>query len=131
MSIAARPLQPGEPAPDFQLPAVDRDSIVSLEDYRGRSPLLLALFRGLWCPFCRRDIAQLGLVKEKLKAAAGIETLGIVATTAENARLYFRFRPTRLPLAADAELRTHRAFGVPRPEPTPAREEVPHQVKTE
>ena len=26
----------------------------SLADYRGRSPLFLALFIGLWCPFCRR-----------------------------------------------------------------------------
>jgi hypothetical protein len=54
----------------------------------------------------------------KLKAV-GVESLGIVATSPENARLYFRFRPARLRLAADPELTTHRAFGVPKPEPTP------------
>jgi len=43
-----RPLQPGDPAPDFALPAVEREGIVSLSDYRGRSPLLLAMFRGVF-----------------------------------------------------------------------------------
>jgi peroxiredoxin len=42
------PVQPGEPAPDFTLPAANREGTVSLADYRGRSPLLLALFRGLY-----------------------------------------------------------------------------------
>ncbi len=42
------PVQPGEPAPDFTLPVVDRDGTVSLADYRGRSPVLLALLRGLY-----------------------------------------------------------------------------------
>ena len=37
----------------------------------------------------------------------------------ENARRYFKFRPTRLRLAADPELSIHRAYGVPKPEPTP------------
>ena len=41
-------VQPGEPAPDFTLPAAHREGSVSLADYRGRSPLLLALFRGLY-----------------------------------------------------------------------------------
>jgi peroxiredoxin len=45
---ARPPLQPGEPAPEFTLPAVDRDGTVSLADYRGRSPVLLALLRGLY-----------------------------------------------------------------------------------
>jgi len=95
------PVSPGEAAPDFTLPAVDRNEMVSLADYRGRSPVFLALFIGLWCPFCRRQIAQLGTTEGKLKAL-GVETLCVVATPAENARLYFKFRPTRMRLAADA-----------------------------
>jgi peroxiredoxin len=112
------PVGPGEPAPAFTLPAVGRDGTVSLDDYRGRSPVLLALFRGLYCPFCRRAIAQLGVTTEKLKSV-GVETLAVVATSPENARLYFRFRPTRAPLAADPELIIHRAYGLPRPPVTP------------
>ncbi len=113
------PVAPGEVAPDFTLPAADRPETVSLADYRGRSPVFLALLVGLWCPFCRRSIAQMGKVESKLKAL-GVEALGIVATPPENARLYFKFRPTRLRLAADPELTTHRAYRLPKPEPTPA-----------
>lgn len=112
------PVAPGEAAPDFKLPAIDRTETVSLADYRGRSPVFLALLVGLWCPFCRRQIARMGTTEGKLKAL-GVETLGVVATPAENARLYFKFRPTRLRMAADPELSTHRAYGVPKPVPTP------------
>ena len=112
------PVSPGEPAPDFTLPAVDGRDQVSLSDYRGRSPVFLALLLGLWCPFCRRQIARMGATEAKLKAI-GVESLGIVATASENAQLYFKFRPTRLRLAADPELTTHRAYRLPRPAPTP------------
>lgn len=108
----------GEPAPDFELSAVDGSGTVSLADYRGRRSLFLSLFIGLWCPFCRRQIVQLSSIREALKAL-GVETLGVVATSPENAKLYFRFRPTRLRLAADPEFATHRAFGLTRPAPTP------------
>ena len=112
------PIEPGEAAPDFTLPAVDRNETVSLADYRGRSPVFLALLVGLWCPFCRRQIAQLGATEGKLKAL-GVESLAVVATPPENARLYFKFRPTRMRLASDPELSTHRAYGVPKPSVTP------------
>ena len=112
------PVAPGEPAPHFTLPAVDGSRTISLADYRGKSHVFLALFVGLWCPFCRRAIAQMAATEGTLKAA-GVETLAIVATTPENARLYFKFRPCRLPLAADPELSTHRAYGVPKPAATP------------
>jgi peroxiredoxin len=112
------PLQPGEKAPDFVLQAVNREGTVSLGDYRGKSPLLLALFRGVYCPFCRRAIAQLGVTRQKLEAL-GVETLGIVATKPENARLYFRYHPAQVALAADPELLTHRSYGVPKPAVTP------------
>src|SRR5215510_13701575 len=110
----AQPLSPGQPAPPFTLPAVDGSQPISLSDYYGRSPLFLALLIGLWCPFCRRQIAQIGAIEGKLKVG-GIEALGIVATPPENARLYFKFRPTRLRLAADPELTTHRLYGLPKP----------------
>ena len=45
--MASMLLRPGDPAPPFALPAVNREGQVSLDDYRGRSPVLVGLFRGL------------------------------------------------------------------------------------
>ena len=105
-------LRPGDPAPHFALPAVNREGQVSLDDYRGRSPVLVALFRGLHCPFCRRQLVQLGTTQEKLKAV-GVETMAVVNTPLERARLYFKYRPARVLLTADPEAATHRSFGLP------------------
>lgn len=110
-------IEPGQAAPDFTLPAIHREGSVSLSDFRGETSVLLAIYRGLYCPFCRRTIAQLDRAYEPLKAL-GVEALGVVATEAQNARLYFRFRPTRLPLLADPELVTHALYRLPRPEMT-------------
>jgi peroxiredoxin len=105
------PVRVGESAPDFALPAVHREGLVSLSDYRGRKPVLLGLFRGLWCPFCRRQIVQLGVIGERL-LVFGIEPVAIVATSVERARLYFQYRRVPIPLAADEDLTTHRAYGL-------------------
>ena len=129
--VQPRPLvQPGEPAPDFTLPAADREGTVSLADYHGKSALLLALFRGLYCPLCRRNIVQMGLMAEKLQAA-GVEMLGVVATKPEHARLYFRFRPPRVPMAADPDMSTLRAYGVPKPSVTPELLQVYQSARTD
>lgn len=116
MSENARsmPVQPGEMAPEFSLPAVHQAGSVSLSDYRGKTPVLLAIFRGLFCPFCRRAIAQLNAVSEKLRQA-GVEPLAVVATDVDNARLYFKLRPSKMAIVSDAECAAHRAFGVPEP----------------
>ena len=45
--MASHVLRPGDPAPHFALPAVNRAGQASLEDYRGRCPVLVGLFRGL------------------------------------------------------------------------------------
>lgn len=116
MSTSQRraPVQPGEKAPDFSLPAVHQESVVSLSNYVGRAPLLLAIFRGLYCPFCRRALAQFGGTSDKLRQR-GIESLAVVATELENARIYFKLRPSKVPIVADPECSTHRAFGLPNP----------------
>jgi peroxiredoxin len=114
MTAEAHPVAPGDAAPGFSLPAIDGGSPISLDDYRGRTPVFLALHIGLWCPFCRRHIAQMSAAEGMLKGM-GVESIGIVATPVENARLYFKFRQTRQKLAADPQLSTHRAYGLPKP----------------
>jgi len=121
-----RVLRPGEAAPDFTLPAVHRAGTVSLGDYRGRSALFIAFFRGIYCPFCRRQIAKLGLSRDKL-LAAGVETLAVVASNLDRTRMYFQYRPTRVPLAADPEMITHRAFGITK---APITEELLNALQT-
>ena len=44
----------------------------------------------------------------------GVQTLAIVASDVNRARLYFRYRPTRCLVGADPGLATHRAYGVPK-----------------
>ena len=110
--MASALLRPGDAAPSVTLPAVNREGQVSLDDYRGRSPVLIAMFRGLHCPFCRRQLTQLGTTQDKLKAF-GVETMAVVNTPLERARLYFKYRPARVLLTADPEAATHRSFGVP------------------
>lgn len=118
MTMTNTAIDVGHPAPEFTVPAVSGDRLISLADYRGRVPLLLGLFPGLYCPFCRRSLAQMSAAAQTLKPL-GVESVGIVGTELENARLYFKYRPTALTLGADPQLETHRVYGVPRPEPTP------------
>jgi hypothetical protein len=63
---------------------------------------------------------QLATTQDKLKAL-GVETVAVVNTPLERARVYFKFRPSRVLLAADPEAATHRAFGIP--EGTPVEDE--------
>ena len=130
MGEQKRPLQPGDPVPEFTLPAANREGTVSLGDLRGR-PFLIAFYRGLHCPFCRRQVVQLGSVQPVLQAA-GIETVAVVNTPVERARMYFRHRPTPATLLSDPDCATHRAFGVPhiefQPEGSTEPPEWPYQA---
>lgn len=123
----------GDRAPDFAVPAVDGGANVALADYRGRSSLFLGLYRGLHCPFCRRHLAQLDLVRRRLDPL-GVATVAVVNTPVERARFYFRNSPTGIRLGADPEARVHRAFAVPQiqiVEPAARTAPWPHQVTIE
>jgi len=114
MGDQKRPLRPGEPAPEFSLPSANAEGTVSLSSLRGR-PFLIGFFRGLHCPFCRRQVVQLGGLQPTLRDA-GIETLAVINTPVERPRMYYRYRPTPLTLLSDPDCLTHRAFGVPQAE---------------
>jgi peroxiredoxin len=110
--MMANPIRTGDTAPDFTLPAVNKPGSVALRDFRDKSAVLLGLYRGLHCPFCRRQIVQLSAVQKAL-SDLGVTAVAVVNTRPERAELYFRYHPTPLTLLADADARTHRAFGVP------------------
>jgi peroxiredoxin len=112
MNTQLHPLQPGDRAPDFELPAVTHEGKLSLAEYRAKHPVLVVLLRGLHCSFCRRHLAKLAATQERL-AREGVATLAVVNTQPQRARQYFQYRPTRVELAADPDAQTHHAFGLP------------------
>ncbi len=111
------PLQPGEPVPAFALPAANREGMVSLADMRGK-PFLIGFYRGLHCPFCRRQVVQLASLQPALRDA-GVDIVAVINTPLERAHLYFRHRPTPVLLLSDPDCVTHKAFGVPHIELVP------------
>ena len=122
------PLQPGDRAPNIVLDAITRDGTIVLQDFRGHSPILIGLFRGLHCPFCRRHIAAQAQLDAALRDK-GVESLTVVNTPIERARLYFRYHPLpNLLAASDPERVSHRAFGLPTIEFTENETEWPRKV---
>src|SRR5436190_23354354 len=93
------PLQPGDRAPNLVLDAITREGKIALDDFRGQKPVLVGLYRGLHCPFCRRHIASLAQLGPALREQ-GIESLTVVNTPIDRAKLYFRYHPMPALVAA-------------------------------
>src|SRR3954452_19591788 len=127
-SQSDRTLQAGDVAPNVVLDAITRPGKVAVDDYRGRAPVLIGIFRGLHCPYCRRHIAALAQLEPALREK-GVDLLTVVNTPIERARLYFRYRPLpNLLAAADPDRESHRAFGLPNLEFTETENEWPRKV---
>ncbi|GLS35758.1 hypothetical protein GCM10010869_13470 [Mesorhizobium tianshanense] len=122
------PLQPGDRAPNLVLDAITQEGKIALDDFRGQKPVLVGLFRGLHCAFCRRYIAAQARLDPDLRDK-GVESLTVVNTPIERARLYFRYHPMpNLLAASDPERASHRAFGLPNLEFTQNETNWPYKV---
>jgi peroxiredoxin len=129
--VELHPLQPGDRAPNVVLDAITREGKIAIDDFRGQKPVLVGLFRGLHCAFCRRHIAAQAQLDPALREM-GVESLTVVNTPIERARLYFRFHPMpNLLAAADPERTSHRAFGLPNLEFTETETAWPYKVSAE
>lgn len=100
----------GDAAPEFRLAAAAGGEI-ALSDYRGNRSLLLWFSKGLFCPYCRRNMARLSQSYAQFQDC-GAEILQISINTIEEARLYFRNYQLPMPYLCDAEREVHSLYGV-------------------
>jgi len=100
----------GEKAPGFRLAAAGGGE-VALSDYLGARNPLLWFSKGLFCPFCRRNMARLSQVYPEF-VALDAEVLQITHNTPQEANAYFRNYHLATPYLCDADRSVHSAYGV-------------------
>lgn len=73
--ITEKVLKVGDKAPSFTL-GNQKGEQVSSEDVLAKGPLVLTFYRGVWCPYCNADLANLKKYMADIEAA-GATLLGI------------------------------------------------------
>jgi len=56
--ISARVLKAGQTAPSFELSDY-KGNLISSQDLLKSGPLVVTFYRGVWCPYCNADLAEL------------------------------------------------------------------------
>ncbi|MBI1733575.1 MAG: redoxin domain-containing protein [Candidatus Rokubacteria bacterium] len=101
-------LQVGERAPGFRLPSA-QGPIVDLDDFLGRTNVILWFTKGFGCPFCRQQMSHLirGLPRFREMDAAPIV---VTRTPLARARTYARLFALPLPYLCDPDTAVRRRY---------------------
>ena len=81
--IEQRALQRGDRLPEFELPD-QRGRMRRVYDYLQRSPLVINVYRGGWCPYCNMEMKALHDRLAEIRAQ-GTELLGLAPETPDRA----------------------------------------------
>lgn len=106
-----QPLKPGQQAPFFAL-TDQHGNVVRSSDILARGPLIVAFFRGAWCPYCNEDLAALANAYREIREE-GTEVVAVtpqLATT--KARGYPDDRHVPFPILVDPDFVVECSFGV-------------------
>jgi peroxiredoxin len=99
----------GRAAPEFRLAAAQGGEL-GPQDLRGKR-VVLWFSKGLFCPFCRRNMAQLALRYPEIQGL-GAEVLQVTHNTLDEARGYLKHYPMKFPYLCDAERTAHDQYAV-------------------
>ncbi len=102
-------LNVGDPAPDFALPGTGGKTY-RLSDYRGRK-LVLAFYPGDFTAVCTRQFCSYRDQADKLDGL-GADVLGISPQSVSSHERFAEEKRLNVPLLADEDKRTARAYGV-------------------
>jgi peroxiredoxin len=86
LQIAEHSLAVGEVLPDFALPDTS-GRVVTSDELLDRGPLVLAFFRGGWCPYCDRTLKALEAARSAIEATGAVLAGVAPVTPAELARI--------------------------------------------
>ena len=89
----------GDMMPPFMLPDQD-GSLVSLDQLLARGPVVVALHRGHWCPFCRLNMIGLAEVEDRMKPA---QIVAISSETQKYTRMLREQAGARFPFLTDMD----------------------------
>jgi peroxiredoxin len=115
----------GATASDFKATDIDGRS-VQLSQLRQRGPLLLAFYRGGWCPYCSFEIHGLTKAYPEFQRR-GVTPVAISVDRPEESNKTKAAYVIPFPVLSDSDLAAHRAFRVVH-EATPAEAERLRQL---
>lgn len=105
-----RPLKAGQKAPFFAL----RDqygNVVRSADILARGPLIVAFFRGAWCPYCNQDLAALAKAYREIREE-GTEVVAVTPQLATTSAQAYPDNHVPFPILVDPDFVVECSFGV-------------------
>jgi peroxiredoxin len=108
--ILGRALREGERAPNFRLPSAKGGS-VELDLLLGRGPVVLAFYRGQWCPYCNLELRAYQKALPQLQAL-GSSLIAISPQTPDNSLSTAEKNDLAYPVLSDVGLNVARAYGI-------------------
>jgi peroxiredoxin len=108
--VLGRALREGERAPNFRLPNAQGGS-VELDALLKQGPVVLAFYRGQWCPYCNLELRAFQKVLPQLKAL-GASLVAVSPQTPDNSIGMAEKNELTYPVLSDVGLHVARAYGV-------------------
>jgi peroxiredoxin len=108
--VLGRALQEGDRAPNFRLPNAQGGS-VELNAVLKRGPVVLAFYRGQWCPYCNLELRAYQKVLPQLQAL-GASLIAVSPQTQDNSLSTAERNELAYPVLSDVGLHVARAYGV-------------------
>jgi peroxiredoxin Q/BCP len=108
-------MRPGDPVPDFELPAQDGQP-VRLSEELSRGPVVLFFYPRAMTPGCTKESCHFRDLEAEF-AAVGASRLGISADPVPRQRQFAEKNGFEFPLLSDPDRAVARQYGVKRPGP--------------
>ena len=108
--VVGTSLDVGATAPDFTLPDA-RGGSVALGDVLRRGPVVLAFYRGGWCPYCNLELRALQAVHAEIEAA-GATLVAVSPETPDNSLSTSERLELAFPVLSDEGNRVAERYGL-------------------